>query len=74
MRAAGQASLQALSAPRSPSVISTSGAGMRENNAMYAAFDPFEHHWKPSTSPLSPSMAMTRHQPWFMYVPSAITV
>lgn len=23
---------------------------------------------------LSPSIAMTRHQPWFVYVPSAITV
>ena len=31
------------------------------------------HHWKARTSPLSPSMAMIRHQPWPMYVPSAMT-
>lgn len=74
MRAPGQTSVQALSAPRNPSVTSTSGAGIRENNAAYASFDSCEHHWKPSASPVSPSTATIRHQSWLMYVPSAITV
>ena len=36
--------------------------------------DSCAHHWKARTSPLSPSMAIIRHQPWPMYVPSAMTV
>lgn len=70
----GHACVHAASAPRSPSVMSTSGAGSRENRARYAALDSCAHHCQSSTSPVCPSMAMIRHQPWPMYVPSAMTV
>ena len=54
--------------------MSTSGAGSRENRVRYAALDSCAHHCQSSTSPVCPSMAMIRHQPWPMYVPSAMTV
>ena len=70
----GHACVHAASAPRSPSAMSTSGAGSRENRVRYAALDSCAHHCQSSTSPVCPSMAMIRHQPWPMYVPSAMTV
>lgn len=51
-----------------PSRKSFSNRRQQRRSSSYA------RHWKARTSPLSPSMAMIRRQPWPMYVPSAMTV
>lgn len=63
MRVPGQARAHAFSTPRSPSLTDTSGAGMRENRSRYAAVDSCEHQPHAMVSPVTPSMAISRHQP-----------
>lgn len=63
MRVSGQVRAHAFSTPRSPSLISTSGAGMRENRSKYAAVDSCEHQLYAMVSPVTPSMVISRHQP-----------
>ena len=58
IRVPSHASPHAAFAPRSPSVISTSGAGSLENRARYAALDSCARHCHPNVSPVPPSMAV----------------
>lgn len=73
MRVPGHARRQAFPMPRRPSHTSTSGAGIRENSAMYSSVDSRAHHRQAMTSPDRPSMATSRHPPPLRYVPSAMT-
>ena len=62
------------SAPRSPSAMSVRRGVGRTDSGQVCGLGLCAHHCQFSTSPVCPSMAMIRHQPWPMYVPSATTV
>ena len=74
----GQAWAQALSMPRSPSETRTSGAGIRENSAAYAAVEPLSREaveWKQLCATLLrlsesdfPGIQVHELQPWVRVV------